>query len=305
MANRRLDLQIVLITGMSGSGKSVALHALEDAGFFCVDNLPPELLLPFIALQIKQKTTRVAIAIDVRTASSLPLVPQQLNTLEQQGTAVKSLFLDATTGTLVRRFSETRRRHPLSQSASPQAATDHRRALVEAIELERELLAGLRQQAYIIDTSMIRPSQLQGYVKSLISVQGQQLTLVFESFAFKRGIPGEADFVFDVRMLPNPHYEPELRKLTGQDAPVAAFLQDQPDVIEMQEHIQRFLNRWLDAFARDHRSYVTVAIGCTGGQHRSVYLVEKLVAVFGDKWVTLKRHRELDGQPVNPESAAS
>jgi UPF0042 nucleotide-binding protein len=290
---------------MSGSGKSVALHALEDAGFFCVDNLPPELLLLFVALQLKQKTTRVAIAIDVRTASSLPLVPEQLNTLEQQGTAVKSLFLDATTGTLVRRFSETRRKHPLSQSASPQAAPDQRRALVEAIELERELLAGLRQQAYIIDTSMIRPSQLQGYVKSLISIQGQQLTLVFESFAFKRGIPGEADFVFDVRMLPNPHYEPELRELTGRDAPVAAFLQDQPDVIEMQEHIQKFLNRWLDAFARDHRSYVTVAIGCTGGQHRSVYLVEKLVALFGDKWVTLKRHRELDGQPVSPEPAAS
>jgi UPF0042 nucleotide-binding protein len=305
MINRRLNLQIVLITGMSGSGKSVALHALEDAGFFCVDNLPPELLLPFIALQLKQKTTRVAIAIDVRTASSLPLVPEQLNTLEQQGTAVKSLFLDATTGTLVRRFSETRRRHPLSQSASPLAAPDQRRALVEAIELERELLAGLRQQACIIDTSMIRPSQLQGYVKSLISVQGQQLTLVFESFAFKRGIPGEADFVFDVRMLPNPHYEPELRDLTGRDVPVAAFLQDQPDVLEMQEHIQKFLNRWLDAFARDHRSYVTVAIGCTGGQHRSVYLVEKLVALFGDKWVTLKRHRELDGQPVSPESAAS
>jgi UPF0042 nucleotide-binding protein len=290
---------------MSGSGKSVALHALEDAGFFCVDNLPPELLLPFIALQLKQKTTRVAIAIDVRTASSLPLVPEQLKALEQQGTAVKSLVLDATTGTLVRRFSETRRKHPLSQSASPQAAPDHRRALVEAIELERELLADLRQQAYIIDTSMIRPSQLQGYVKSLISVQGQQLTLVFESFAFKRGIPGEADFVFDVRMLPNPHYEPELRELTGRDAPVAAFLQDQPDVIEMQEHIQKFLNRWLDAFARDHRSYVTVAIGCTGGQHRSVYLVEKLVALFGDKWVTLKRHRELDGQPLSPEPAAS
>ena len=305
MNNRRLNLQIVLITGMSGSGKSVALHALEDAGFFCVDNLPPELLLPFIALQLKQKTTRVAIAIDVRTASSIPLVPEQLKALEQQGTAVKSLFLDAATGTLVRRFSETRRKHPLSQSASPQAAPDHRRALVEAIELERELLADLRQQAYIIDTSMIRPSQLQGYVKSLISVQGQQLTLVFESFAFKRGIPGEADFVFDVRMLPNPHYEPELRELTGRDAPVAAFLQDQPDVIEMQEHIQKFLNRWLDAFARDHRSYVTVAIGCTGGQHRSVYLVEKLVALFGDKWVTLKRHRELDGQPVSPESAAS
>ena len=305
MTTRQLDLQIVLITGMSGSGKSVALHALEDAGFFCVDNLPPELLLPFIALQLKQQTLRVAIAIDVRTASSLPLVPEQLNTLKLQGTAVKSLFLDATTGTLVRRFSETRRKHPLSQSTLLQAAPKHRRALVEAIELERELLAGLREQAYIIDTSMIRPSQLQGYVKSLISVQGQQLTLVFESFAFKRGIPGEADFVFDVRMLPNPHYEPELRNLTGRDAPVAAFFQDQRDVIEMQEHIENFLNRWLDAFARDHRSYVTVAIGCTGGQHRSVYLVEELVKLFDEKWMTLKRHRELDAHPINPGLAAS
>ena len=305
MTTRHLDLQIVLITGMSGSGKSVALHALEDAGFFCVDNLPPELLLPFIALQLKQQTLRVAIAIDVRTASSLPLVPEQLHTLKIQGTAVKSLFLDATTGTLVRRFSETRRKHPLSQSTSLQAAPDQRRALVEAIELERELLADLREQAYIIDTSMIRPSQLQGYVKSLISVQSQQLTLVFESFAFKRGIPGEADFVFDVRMLPNPHYEPELRNLTGRDVPVAAFFQDQRDVIEMQEHIQKFLNRWLDAFARDHRSYVTVAIGCTGGQHRSVYLVEKLVKLFDEKWMTLKRHRELDAHPVSPGLAAS
>ena len=305
MTTRHLDLQIVLITGMSGSGKSVALHALEDAGFFCVDNLPPELLLPFIALQLKQQTLRVAIAIDVRTAASLPLVPEQLHTLKIQGTAVKSLFLDATTGTLVRRFSETRRKHPLSQSTSLQAAPDQRRALVEAIELERELLADLREQAYIIDTSMIRPSQLQGYVKSLISVQGQQLTLMFESFAFKRGIPGEADFVFDVRMLPNPHYEPELRNLTGRDAPVAAFFQDQRDVSEMQEHIQKFLNRWLDAFARDHRSYVTVAIGCTGGQHRSVYLVEELVKLFDEKWMTLKRHRELDAHPVNPGLAVS
>lgn len=298
MTTSHLSLQIVLITGMSGSGKSIALHALEDAGFFCVDNLPPELLLPFIALQVKQRTVRVAIAIDARTASSLPLVPEQLELLKQQGTLVRSLFLDATTGTLVRRFSETRRKHPLSQSES---VPDRRRALVDAIELERGLLAGLREQAYIIDTSMIRPSQLQGYVKSLVAAQGQQLTLVFESFAFKRGIPGEADFVFDVRMLPNPHYEPELRNLTGRDAPVAAFLQEQTDVIEMRDHIQKFLDRWLGAFVRNHRSYVTVAIGCTGGQHRSVFLVEQLVALFGDKWVTLKRHRELDTNSANPE----
>lgn len=288
------DLQIVLITGMSGSGKSVALHALEDAGFYCVDNLPPELLLPLVALEKEHHASRVAIAMDVRSAKSLPLVPEQLSTLRKQGVVVKSLFLDATTETLVRRYSETRRRHPLSQSASDHSAQDLRRALVEAIELERELLADLREQAHVIDTSIIRPSQLQGYVKSLIATPGQQMTLVFESFAFKRGVPGDADYVIDVRMLPNPHYEPELRHLTGRDEPVAAFLREQPDVAQMLEHIQHFLERWLDALARDHRSYVTVAIGCTGGQHRSVYLVEELVKLFEGKWVTLKRHRELD-----------
>jgi UPF0042 nucleotide-binding protein len=291
-----LNLQIVLITGMSGSGKSVALHALEDAGFFCVDNLPPELLVPFVALEKEHKATRVAIAMDVRTATSLPLLPEQLAVLKTQGIMVKSLFLDATTGTLVRRYSETRRKHPLSQAASVHSAQDQRRALVDAIELERELLADLRENAHVIDTSIIRPSQLQGYVKSLITTPGEQLTLVFESFAFKRGVPGDADYVFDVRMLPNPHYEPELRPLTGQDEPVAAFLREQADVGQMLEHIQKFLTYWLDGLARDHRSYVTVAIGCTGGQHRSVYLVEQLVKLFEDKWVTLKRHRELESR---------
>lgn len=294
MNTKNLPLEIVLITGMSGSGKSVALNALEDTGFFCVDNLPPELLVPFVALEKEHKATRVAIAMDVRTATSLPLLPEQLAVLKKQGITVKSLFLDATTGTLVRRYSETRRKHPLSQSASDHSTQDQRRALVDAIELERELLADLREQAHVIDTSIIRPSQLQGYVKSLISTSNEQLTLVFESFAFKRGVPGDADYVFDVRMLPNPHYEPELRQLTGRDEPVAAFLREQADVAQMLEHIQQFLHFWLDALARDHRSYVTVAIGCTGGQHRSVYLVEQLVGLFKDKWVTLKRHRELE-----------
>lgn len=288
------DLQIVLITGMSGSGKSVALHALEDAGFYCVDNLPPELLLPLVALENEHHARRIAIAVDVRSAKSLPLVPTQLSRLKEQGVMIQCLFLDATTDTLVRRYSETRRKHPLSQSASEHSAHDLRRALVEAIELERELLADLREQAQIIDTSIIRPSQLQGYIKSLITAPGAQLTLVFESFAFKRGVPGDADYVIDVRMLPNPHYEPSLRHLTGRDEPVAAFLRQQPEVAQMLDHIQKFLQHWLDALARDHRSYVTVAIGCTGGQHRSVYLVEQLVTLFDAKWVTLKRHRELD-----------
>jgi UPF0042 nucleotide-binding protein len=290
-----MALEIILITGMSGSGKSVALHALEDAGYYCVDNLPPELLLSFVTLEQKHRASRVAIAMDVRSATSLHQVPDLLKTLRQQGFEIKSLFLDATTDTLVRRYSETRRKHPLSQADAASTTQDMSRALVDAIELERELLGALREQAHIIDTSFIRAAQLQDQVKSLISVPGQQMTLVFESFAFKRGIPGDADFVFDVRMLPNPHYEPELRALTGKDEAVAAYLQAQPDVGRMLEHIEQFLNHWLEAMSRNHRSYVTVAIGCTGGQHRSVYLVEQLARVFSPLWSTLKRHRDIDG----------
>jgi len=283
-------LEVVLITGMSGSGKSVALHALEDAGYYCVDNLPPELLQPFVALEQHHRDNRVAIAMDVRSATSLPLVPKQLAMLRKQGATIKSLFLDATTDTLVRRYSETRRRHPLSRSDE----ADQQRALVEAIELERELMADLRENAHVIDTSIIRSSQLQGYIKSLISAPANQLTLVFESFAFKRGIPVDADYVFDVRMLPNPHYETGLRDLTGRDVPVATYLRQSEDVEQMKRQIQAFLDNWLGALARDHRSYVTVAIGCTGGQHRSVYLVEELARYFSHRWTTLKRHRELD-----------
>lgn len=284
-------MEMVLITGMSGSGKSVALHALEDAGYYCVDNLPPELLLGFVALEQQHAATHIAIAMDVRSASSLPLVPEQLAALRRQGIAIRSLFLDSSTDTLVRRYSETRRRHPLSRSD----INDQQRALTDAIELERELLADLREQASVVDTSIIRPSQLQGYVKAMVSAPASPLTLVFESFAYKRGIPMDADFVFDVRMLPNPHYETALRPLTGQDEAVAIFLRQQPDVDRMYRHIEEFLENWLPALARDHRSYVTVAIGCTGGQHRSVYLVENLAIAFGSKWITLKRHRELDG----------
>lgn len=287
-----LDLEIVLITGMSGSGKSVALRALEDAGYYCVDNLPPELLVSFVTLEHKHHGNRLAIAMDVRSATALPQVPQRLAQLRHQGCTVHSLFLDATTGTLVRRFSETRRRHPLFHGE----LNEGRRALVQVIELERELLAELREQAHVIDTSNIRASQLQGYIKGLISSAPDQLSLVFQSFAFKRGIPVDADFVFDVRMLPNPHYEADLRDLTGLDQPVIDFLDQQPDVALMRRHIETFLAHWLEAMARNHRSYVTVAIGCTGGQHRSVYLVERLTETFSSQWSTLRRHRELDGR---------
>lgn len=287
-----MTLDIVVITGMSGSGKSVALHALEDAGYYCVDNLPPELLLSFVELEQRHRARKVAIAMDVRSATSLPLVPQQLEKLRDRDIGVRSLFLDATTDTLVRRYSETRRRHPLSRHDD----ADAQHALVEAIELERELLGALRDHAHVIDTSIIRPSQLQAYVKSVVSAPSAQLTLVFESFAFKRGIPVDADYVFDVRMLPNPHYEAGLRDLTGRDEPVAAYLRGFEEVCRMERQIREFLACWLDALERDHRSYVTVAIGCTGGQHRSVFLVEQLVRHFTPTWTTLMRHRELDAR---------
>lgn len=295
-------MELVLITGMSGSGKSVALHALEDAGFYCVDNLPPELVMDFVALEQQYAAPRVAIAMDIRSASALPLVPEQLARLRASGFTVKALFLDASTETLVRRYSETRRKHPLSQTELGHGAGTQRRALVEAIELERSMLEAIRSESHVIDSSMIRASQLQGYVKALIGATPAQLTLVFESFAFKRGVPSDADFVFDVRMLPNPHYESDLRAQTGRDAAVAEFLQAQPEAGQMRAQIVQFLAQWLPAMARDHRSYVTVAIGCTGGQHRSVYLVEQLAQHFSTDWVTLKRHRELDGWPTADKS---
>ena len=283
-------MDIILITGMSGSGKSVALHALEDAGYYCVDNLPPELLISFVQLEEQQKETRLAIAIDLRSAASLHLMPEQLNALRDMGMTVKSIFLDATSDTLLRRYSETRRKHPLSGESKPQSE----KLLIETIQFERDLLSNLRERAHVIDTSLLRSAQLQTYVKSMVSAPSSQLTLVFESFAFKRGIPTDADYVFDVRMLPNPHYESALKPLTGRDAPVQDYLRQSAEVERMQKQIQDFLLQWIPVIEKDHRSYVTVAIGCTGGQHRSVFLVEQLAEAFKSRWLTLKRHRELD-----------
>jgi UPF0042 nucleotide-binding protein len=297
-------IELVLITGMSGSGKSVALTALEDLGFYCVDNLPPELLASFIALEQSHRASKVAIAMDVRSAESLPGLPERLARVinePEQNIHLRTVFLDTATDILVRRFSETRRRHPLSLKQTD----DQHQALTDAIEHERELLAELREQALVIDTGLSRPSELRSQIKDLLGTQHAPLTLVFESFAFKRGVPMDADFVFDVRMLPNPHYEPELKPLTGRDAPVASFLGRQPEVADMQQHITDFLRRWLPPMLKDHRSYVTVAIGCTGGQHRSVYLVEQLGATFGPDWSTRLRHREAAHWPVAPQVTAA
>lgn len=291
-------LEVVLVTGTSGSGKGVTLHALEDQGYFCVDNLPPELLRECLRLAGERGLKRMAVAVDVRAAASLPHLLPLVGELRDEGVALKVLFLDASVDALVRRFSETRRRHPLTLGAEDgngrgeEAAS--RRALMESIEMERNLLHGLREIATVIDTSQLRPAQLQAWVRQLVQVAHHSLTLVFESFAFKHGVPRDADYVFDVRVLPNPYYVRELRPLSGKDQPVQDFLQAQPEVGDMVNELHSFLARWLPAFEQDQRSYLTVAIGCTGGQHRSVYCAEQLAQRFAAQVSTLVRHRELD-----------
>jgi len=308
-------LDIVLLTGISGSGKSVALNALEDAGYFCVDNLPPELLRGMIDLENQRAPElkrRVAVSVDVRSAHSLPNLTPVLTDLRKEGHSVRAVFLDASTDALVRRFSETRRPHPLSQvtkaprpvqSEAPRRATDLARAidtteqaLIDAINLERELLSPLREMSTVIDTSLLRPAQLRTWVRNIVQAAPSRLTLVFESFAYKQGVPLDADFVFDVRMLPNPFYIKELKPLTGRDQLVIDYLAAQPESAELLAQIEAFLLRWLPALEGDQRSYVTVAIGCTGGQHRSVYCVEQLVQRFAPRGVVLARHREQDAK---------
>jgi len=285
--------RVVLVTGISGSGKSVALHALEDSGFFCVDNLPPELLRDFLRVERQRSggLRRVAIAVDVRSAGSLPHLLPLIDELRAEGVAIESFFLDASTDALVRRFSETRRPHPLTAESG---GIDAQRALTEAIELERELLAELREVSTVVDTSQLRPAQLRLWLRQAVRAARAGLTLVFESFAFKHGVPLDADYVFDLRVLPNPHYIRELRPLNGRDAPVASYLQSQPEVGEMLAQIEAFLARWLDAFVDEQRGYLTVALGCTGGQHRSVALVEQLaLRLSHDLGRIVVNHREL------------
>jgi len=277
-------MQLILITGLSGSGKSVALNVLEDAGFYYVDNLPARLLPQTVGFLAGAGHPRAALSIELRSADALAELPRQLADFRARGHDVRVLFLEAKTDTLIKRFSETRRRHPLS---------DGGRTLTECIERERALLAGLADIANRVDTSDLGPNTLRNWVKDFVGVPATGLTLLFESFGFKHGIPLDADLVFDVRCLPNPNYDPRLRPLTGRDQPVIDFLAADPLTRKMLEDVRRFVADWLPAFERDNRSYLTVAIGCTGGQHRSVYLVETLAAGFQNRSRVLVRHREL------------
>jgi UPF0042 nucleotide-binding protein len=276
-------MRLVLISGLSGSGKSVVLNVLEDAGYYCIDNLPANLLSQTIIFLEASGYHKVGITVDARSGDSFLELPELVEQLRQH-VDLRLIFLESKTETLVRRFSETRRRHPLSSDE---------RSLREAIVLERELLTEVAQIGHRIDTSDLSANALRGWVKDLISVQSSRLTLLITSFGFKHGIPLDADLVFDVRCLPNPHYDPLLRPQTGRDADVIAFLEAVPEVAEMLADIQAYVTKWLPCYIRDNRAYLTVAIGCTGGQHRSVYFAEHLAAHFATLEQTLVRHREL------------
>lgn len=279
-------MKLILLSGLSGSGKSVALRVLEDSGYYCVDNLPA-LLLPQLVEQLRADGyERVAVAIDVRAGASIAALPQQLRAIEASGgVEIRFIFLDGRDDVLIQRFSETRRSHPLA---------DDDTTVAEAIAREREALETLAGIGHRIDTSNLRPNALRNFIKDFADLgPGAGLTLLIESFGFKHGLPLDADLVFDVRCLPNPHYDPGLRPLTGRDPEVIAFLETQPEVLKMREDIHRFIADWLPAYIRDNRSYLTIAIGCTGGQHRSVAITEWLAGQLRHAARVLVRHRSL------------
>jgi len=272
-----------VVSGLSGSGKSIALKVLEDAGYYCVDNLPATLLLEvadFLALEAHHE--RIAVSVDARSAS-LPALPENIERLKARGFDCRVIYLEANTPTLLRRFSETRRRHPVSGDMT----------LSEAIERERTLLAGVAPLGQRIDTSELQPRVLQNWIRDLLGLGAGALTLLFESFSYKQGVPLDADWVLDARMIANPHYDPKLRPYTGRDAPVIEYLEHNALAQQWLTDVRALLARWLPEIVRENRSHVTVAIGCTGGRHRSVYLAERLAETFRAEWKVLVRHRGL------------
>jgi RNase adapter protein RapZ len=293
-------MRVILVTGMSGSGKSIALHVLEDAGYAVVDNLPARFLLDVVDDLASRDVRRVAVSIDIRAGiAAVQQLPPLLPALRDRGHDVQLLFITADNATLVQRYSETRRRHPLSGDAA-----EATRALDENIDEERRLLEPLKPFGYVVDTSRLPAQALREWVRDLIGAERAALTLSFESFAFKQGVPADADLVFDVRCLPNPFYVPELKPLTGLDRAVIAYLEAVPAVHRMVDDIEGFVQRWLPSYAADNRSYLTVAIGCTGGQHRSVYCVEAIAARVRKTHPALVRHRALAWMAKHAAAAA-
>jgi len=276
-------VQLILVSGLSGSGKSIALNVLEDGGYYCVDNLPAKLLLEVVDFLAEAGHERVALSVDARSAA-LSTLPEHIARLRSRGVDCRVLYLEATPGTLLRRFSETRRHHPLAGQGL---------TLSEAIERERALLASVAALGQRVDTSELQPRVLQNWIRDFIGLGSGSLALLFESFSYRDGIPLDADWVLDCRMLANPHYDPALRPFTGRDAPVVEYLRRDAEVARWLEDVRALLARWLPEIVRENRSSVTVAIGCTGGRHRSVYLAERLGESFSSGWQVLVRHRAL------------
>ena len=276
-------MQLILVSGLSGSGKSIALAVLEDAGYYCVDNLPATLLLEVADFLAEAGNDKAAVSVDARSAA-LPALPENIAELKGRGVECRVIYLEASNPALLRRFSETRRRHPLTRQGL---------TLIEAIEQERTLLARVAALGHRIDTSELQPRVLQNWLRDLLGIGPGALALLFESFAYRDGIPLDADWVLDARMLPNPHYDPQLRPFTGRDRAVIDYLGRDEAVARWLEDVRGLLARWLPDVVRENRSSVTVAIGCTGGKHRSVYLVEQLAAFFRKDWSVLVRHRGL------------
>ncbi|NEV63063.1 RNase adapter RapZ [Thiorhodococcus minor] len=285
-------MKLVILSGLSGSGKSVALHTLEDLGFYCIDNLPIFLLKELIRGLARKlddpALSSTAVGIDARTnPDDLRQLPELVQEAQASSIACQVLFLETDTETLIRRFSETRRKHPLTRGDRP---------LREAITLEQKLLEPIRRHAdELIDTTETNVHELRDRVRGwLVGNASPKASVLLKSFGFKHGVPADVDFVFDVRCLPNPHWQPELRMLSGLDPQVAHFLESSPEVIRMRDDIIAFFEHWIPQFETDGRSYLTIAIGCTGGQHRSVYMTEALGRHFealGHK--VMVRHREL------------
>ncbi len=291
-------MNLVLVSGLSGSGKSVALRHLEDMGYYCVDNLPANLLEPLISEMRATTYPKLAISIDARSSADFEKLHEHIIEMRTQGREVHSVFLTASDIALIQRFSETRRRHPLSREITVQDTDQTDNTLKDSIALERTRLMPLISVSAVIDTSTLKARQLQHYLQEILQLTNVGLTVLFQSFGFKHGLPVDADFVFDARCLPNPYYDVALRPLTGLDAPVQAFLQAQSDTGMLIDDIEQFIQRWLPKFEQDDRSYLTVAIGCTGGQHRSVYIAQTLAqrmvqSGLRQKNQVLVRHRGL------------
>jgi RNase adapter protein RapZ len=283
--------RLIVVSGLSGSGKTIALRTLEDLDYYCVDNLPSALLPAFVAAVAQAQPgrhQRLAVGIDVRNrAEDLNKLPQVLAGLGSQGIEHQLIFLDARDDVLFKRYSDTRRRHPL---------TGEGLSLNDAIARERKLMRPLSSIAErVIDTSDLNVHQLRRLIATELGMADGPLSLMFESFAYKRGVPADADFVFDARCLPNPHWDAQLRPLSGRDAAVRKWLEDKPEVTQYLTQVRDFLDTWLPRFEAENRSYVTICVGCTGGRHRSVYLCERLAEHFrASREQVLTFHRELE-----------